>query len=387
MVSYHAEHTGTVMKIKEVITEDTKLKSHIAHPEDMVFTNGIPGANQAVEELSKMASGKELTTIKWDGFPALVFGRNVDGQLSVTDKHMFDKKDGSGRVTSPQAFRQYDAARGADRADLYNKIDLIWQALEKIIPATFRGYYMGDLLYAGTPQNQGGFFAFKPNTVTSKVKVNSDPGKHIASSVAGIAVHTFIPGIGEGDQPLNGLGGLPTTGPIWFVSGEMPVPRVAIDNKAINNARSVISNYDDAVTSLISQLTQMKAKGVLGALSTYITSRIAGGNFNNMTEGFYQYLPTRLSGGAQAKLLGANKDGWLYKEGAPGIRGMFEIWVALYNLKLNIKQQIDSQVSGDVQAFVGNTPGHEGYVVGGGDQKIKLIDRLGFSKANFAKNG
>jgi hypothetical protein len=375
------------MKIKEVITEDTKLKSHIAHPEDMVFTNGIPGANQAVDELSKMATGKELTTIKWDGFPALVFGRNVDGKLSITDKHMFDKKDGSGRVTSPQAFRQYDAARGADRSDLYSKIDLIWQALEKIIPANFRGYYMGDLLYAGAPQNQGGFFVFKPNTVTYKVKVNSDPGKHIASSIAGIAVHTFIPGIGEGDQPLSGLGGLPTTGPIWFVSGEMPVPRVTIDSGAINGARAVINNYDDAVSSLISQLTQMKAKGVLGALSTYITSRISGGNFNNMTEGFYQYLPTRLSGGAQAKLLGANKDGWLYKEGAAGIKGMFAIWVALYNLKLNIKQQIDSQVSGDVQAFVGNTPGHEGYVVGGGDQKIKLIDRLGFSKANFAKNG
>jgi len=378
------------MKIKEVITESKKVlreSVHIVHPEDLVFTDGIPGANRAVDALAKMAGGNELTTIKWDGFPALVFGRNVDGQLLVTDKHMFDKKDGSGRVTSPQAFRQYDAARGADRADLYDKIDVLWQALERIIPKNFRGFYMGDLLYAGTPEAQNGMFVFKPNTVTYRVKVKSTIGQHIANSVAGIAVHTFIPGIGEGDQPLTGLGGLPNTGPIWFVSGEMPVPKVAIDKTAVTKAQAVISKYDDAVTSLIAQLTAMKAKGVLGALSTYITSRIAGGNFNNMTEGFYQYLPTRLKPVAQAKLLGANKDGWLYKEGAPGIKGMFEIWVALYNLKLNIKQQIDKQVGGDVQASVGNTPGHEGYVVGGGEQKFKLIDRLEFSKANFAKNG
>ena len=106
-----------------------------------------------------------------------------------------------------------------------------------------------------------------------------------------------------------------------------------------------------------------------------------------MLEGFYQYLPTKLSGPAQARLLGSG-DGWLYTEGAAGLRGIFEIWVAIYNLKLNIKKQIDTQAStGDIQAFTGNTPGHEGYVIGGGNEKMKLIDRLGFSRANFAKNG
>jgi hypothetical protein len=78
----------------------------------------------------------------------------------------------------------------------------------------------------------------------------------------------------------------------------------------------------------------------------------------------------------------------LYTEGRAGLQGLFEIWVAIYNLKINIKQQIDAQAGGgDVQAFTGNDPGHEGYVVGGGDEKMKLIDRLGFSRANFAKNG
>jgi hypothetical protein len=107
-----------------------------------------------------------------------------------------------------------------------------------------------------------------------------------------------------------------------------------------------------------------------------------------MLDGFMQYLPTKLSPAAQAKLLGDNHNGWLYGEGRPGIEGIFTIWVAIYNLKLNVKQQIDGQqATGDIQAFTGNDPGHEGYVVGGGEEKMKLIDRLGFSRANFAKNG
>jgi hypothetical protein len=377
------------MKIREIIKESRVLaEGRIVHPEDMVIDDGVTGAQQAVAGLAAMAKGQEATTIKWDGFPALVFGRNVDGQLVVADKHMFDKKSGEGRVTSAQAFQQYDTNRGADRADLYGKVNTIWPALERIIPQNFKGYFMGDLLYSGKPDVQGGFFVFKPNTVTYKVKANSAVGKKIANSVAGIAVHTFIPDIGEQDQPLQGLGGLPDSGPIWFVSGEMPVPKVQIDTKAVSAANSTISKYGPAVTKLFADLTAAKAKGVISAISPYITSRISAGSFDNMLAGFYDFLPTKLSPAAQVKLLGDKNDGFLYTEGRAGLEGIFAIWVAVYNLKMSIKQQIDAETgTGDIQAFTGKDAGHEGYVVGGGADKFKLIDRLGFSRANFAKNG
>jgi hypothetical protein len=86
--------------------------------------------------------------------------------------------------------------------------------------------------------------------------------------------------------------------------------------------------------------------------------------------------------------LGDKNDGFLYTEGRAGLEGIFAIWVAVYNLKMSIKQQIDAETgTGDIQAFTGKDAGHEGYVVGGGADKFKLIDRLGFSRANFAKNG
>ena len=354
---------------------------------------GIAGARAAVANLAKMAGGKELTTIKWDGFPALIFGRDPSGQLMVTDKHMFDKKDGSGRVTSPQAFQQYDVNRGANRSDLYAKINILWPALETIIPANFRGFYFGDLLYAGRLQPQQGFYTFKPNTVTYKVPLKlgnqTNPvAEKIANSLGGIAVHTFIPGIGEADQPLKGLGGLPADGnPIWFVTGEMPVPKIKIQAASTQSVDRELNKYDGAVSEFLGALTDMKAKGIIGLASKYITSKIAEGNFNNMLDGFYKYLGANLSPAANQKLL-ADGQGWLYKEGQAGLQGMFAIWVAIYNFKLEIKKQIDAQqADSGVQAYTGNDIGHEGYVVGGGAEKFKLIDRLGFSRANFAKNG
>jgi hypothetical protein len=377
------------MKITEIFARKPQvIKEGIVHPEDAIWTDGITKAQEAIAGLAAMAQGKDLTTIKWDGFPALVFGRNVDGQLMVMDKHMFEKKSGEGRVTSAEEFQQYDMNRGADRADLYGKINLLWPALETIIPGNFRGFYFGDLLYAGRLQPTDGFYVFKPNTVTYKIKADSDTGARVGNSVAGIAVHSFIPSIGEPDQPLKGTGGLPKDGnPIWFVTGEMPVPKVKMDKTAVDAANAEVKKYNQAVTDFIGQLTLMKAKGIIGLASKYITSKISSGNFDNMLAGFYDYLGKNLSPTAGEKLLGGGK-GWLYGEGKVGLEGMFAIWVAIYNLKINIKQQIDGQqATGDVQAFTGKDPGHEGYVVGGGADKFKLIDRLGFSRANFAKNG
>ena len=384
------------MKITELFERrpNTILTEGIPHPEDSIWTGGIAQARKEVAKMAQMANaGKMSTTIKWDGFPALIFGRNVDGQLMVMDKHMFDKKDGSGRVTSPEAFQQYDINRGADRSDLYGKINVLWPALESIIPGNFKGFYFGDLLYAGRLQPAGGFYTFKPNTVTYKVplKLGAKPNpiaEKISASIGGIAVHTFIPGIGEPDQPLNGLGGLPADGnPIWFVTGEMPVPQIKIAPASTDAVTQIINQYDSAVTDFLAQLTVLKAKAVIGLASKYITSKIASGSFDNMLNDFYTYLNSNLSPGANQKLLGGGQ-GWLYKEGKIGLEGMFAIWVALYNFKIEIKKQIDAQqASSGVQAFTGDEPGHEGYVVGGGADKFKLIDRLGFSKANFAKNG
>jgi len=144
-------------------------KGHLDHPEDLVFLQDVAGANQALNNILATAKNPNNISIKWDGYPALIFGRGPNGKFSIMDKHMFNKKDGSGRkIYSPADFAQYDAARGVNRGELERIISEIWSGLEIESRGT-KGYYWGDLLFHKplTPNNNG-LYSFKanPNGIT-----------------------------------------------------------------------------------------------------------------------------------------------------------------------------------------------------------------------------
>ena len=69
----------------------TEAKGHLDHPEDLVFLGGSQGASNAVNAISNTIKNPKAITIKWDGYPALIFGRGPDGKFSIMDKHMFNK--------------------------------------------------------------------------------------------------------------------------------------------------------------------------------------------------------------------------------------------------------------------------------------------------------
>lgn len=61
------------------------------HPEDTIF-EGAAAAKQMLGALQYVIKNPGSVTIKWDGFPALIFGRLRDGRFTVQDKYMFDNK-------------------------------------------------------------------------------------------------------------------------------------------------------------------------------------------------------------------------------------------------------------------------------------------------------
>jgi hypothetical protein len=63
------------------------------------------------------------------------------------------------------------------------------------------------------------------------------------------------------------------------------------------------------------------------------------------------------------------------------VAAVFQAFLDVSKLKNDLVRQLDAQ-GHDVQAFVNNEPGHEGYV----GQNMKYVDRMRFSAANFAKN-
>lgn len=361
----------------------TEAKGHLDHPEDLVFLGGSQGANSAVDAIVNTVKNPKTITIKWDGYPALIFGRGSDGKFSIMDKHMFNKKDGSGRVVhSPEQFVQYDMARGVNREQLHQLIAEIWPGLEK--SDNSKGYYWGDLLFSQPlqPQRDGLYhFRANPNGISYTVDPKSEIGKELTGKQAGIVVHQFIPATAmttDEATPLNGnIGKLKNNSNVAIVPAKMPItPSLKIDNSLVKNAKSAIAKYGDAVNQLMSTAPQ-SASAFQSLFTTYINKRIVAKNLNDLVDGFMQYFESRpMTDSMRNKLsqhLQANQ---------AGLVGAFTIWVELYKLKMAVVEQLNKAAeTAPVQGYLQDgTRTQEGFV----SQGLKFVDRMGFSAQNLA---
>lgn len=366
------------------------INERISHPEDLLFDHGSSGAKSAIKDLARLEKESDTITIKWDGMPAVVFGRDDTGKLHVLDKHMYDKIS-KGRMDFI-SIKDYDQQRGADRNDLWAKADLLERELERLVPANRNVFYFGDLLWTGNQTASDGVYKITPNTVTYQIKEDSELGRKISNSVAGIAVHSIFPGLGQSDQPLKGIGDLPSDGRVVFLSGEMKErPRIKINDEDVKVAKKIVDENSKIVDEFISSLKANKLASVLSAMQTFITHKLriesekdGEKGFSKMADDFMVYLPKKLKSPAKERAvsyLGSS-------DGAKGLAAFWNTWLAVTYLKKSIKDQIDAMMNDpslDVRATINDDPGHEGYVVGSGFEKLKLVDRLGFSAANFAK--
>jgi len=364
---------------KDILVED---KGHLDHPEDLIVLGDVAGANQAINAILATAKNPKSITIKWDGYPALIFGHGPDGKFSIMDKHMFNKKDMSGRkIYSPEQFIGYDRARGVDRAELHGIISNIWQGLEKASKGT-KGYYWGDMLFGQPLNDQNGLYKFKanPKGIAYTVDVDSDIGKLIADKTAGVAVHQFIPAVAattDKSQPLNGsLGQLKNNSNVAIIPSAMPVtPNLKLDPALVTNAKNAVKKYGSAVQKL---MQAPQARNTFNQLfTTYINKKIVSGDLSNMASDFIDYFETRpMTASMKAKLsdhLNNNKE---------GIEGLFTIWIAIYNLKNQIVDQLAKQAEqGPVKGYLqSGQQSQEGFV----SQGLKFVDRMGFSRQNLS---
>jgi hypothetical protein len=360
-----------------------EAKGHLDHPEDLVVLDGTAGANRALKAIQDTAKNPKTITIKWDGYPALIFGHGPDGKFSIMDKHMFNKKDGAGRqVYSPEQFIQYDQARGVDRGDLNTLITNIWPGLQKASQGT-KGYYWGDLLFGKPLKDEKGLYKFRanPNGIAYTVDADSDIGKLLAGKIAGVAVHQYLqPTAATTDDatPLNGtIGQLKNNSDVAIVPSAMPTtPSVKLDPKLINNVKSAITKNGKAVEQLMT--TAPQARNTFNQLfTTFINKQIVAGDVSNLSQKFMDYFDTRPMTPAMKQKLTDH----LNKNKA-GIVGLFTIWSAVYALKQSVVDQLaaaaeQSPVKGYLQS---GKQSQEGFV----SQGLKFVDRMGFSAQNLA---
>jgi len=178
----------------------------IEHLEDLVFRRGTQGVKDALEIVKHATEKPSTVTAKWDGKPAVIFGRKpLNGAFVLTDGSGFEAKGYDGLATSPQMMADIQSKRSGDRTELINLYTKLFPVLEAALPPNFRGYVKGDLLYMSTPPIEAGNYVFQPNTIEYRIPVKSTLGQRIGNSNIGIAIHSMYADQGDARQPLSGV--------------------------------------------------------------------------------------------------------------------------------------------------------------------------------------
>jgi hypothetical protein len=348
----------------------------IEHPEDMVFDMGSRGIQQAITGIVNTAREPNTATVKWDGKPAIIFGRKPNGDFVLTDKSGFLAKGYDGLATSPQQIAQIMAQRGGERGELVALYQKLFPLLRAAVPPDFRGYIQGDLLYSQTPQLVNGSYVFQPNTVTYSIPADSSLGQQVGKSEAAVVIHTSLEAPGAQPQPIRAAALKPVPG-LLILDPSLKEPRnIKLNASTVANLKKIATAQGAAIDQLFNpqELRARKISNLPQLMKAYINSRVREGNFNDLLAGFGPWVQAKESTKALRIFEWAN-------ENKAALAAVFQAFLDLSSLKNELVRQLDAQAH-DVQASINGEPGHEGYV----GQGMKYVDRMRFSQANFVRN-
>jgi hypothetical protein len=362
----------------EILTEGARIE----HLEDLIF-QGAPGIQRVIKFLADSHKMGAHTTIKWDGRPAIIFGRNEAGEFVLTDKAGFTAKSYDGMVTKPSGYAEMFGNRTGDYSGLIKMYKTIFPLLERAVPDNFRGYIQGDLLYVGRPAKRNNVYSFTPNTVTYNVDANSDIGRVVGKSEMGVAIHSYIDAPGGKTVPLKHAPdalqhspGVVMLDPEFDSTPDMRLSQA--EEHLVMNLETVApaaARFMDP-----SAYRALKLSNLPELIKQYVNMRVRSGHYDNFEAGFLEWIDT--SNQSQAKIQRIKEYVTNDEEGFAALVNAFLIASAV---KTQIVKNLDRQ-TGPVTAHIAGEPGHEGYVTDAGDGAIKLVDRMRFSSANFAKN-
>ena len=175
------------MRAHQFITEDDDVGREFQHIEDLTYIHGPQGALKAIDRLAQIAKDSSHLEVKWDGSPAITFGRNEQGEFHLGDKYAKEY------LTSPEAVYAYviRKSQSEDRQQFGRVMADLYTVYEQATPRDYRGFLECGLMYPTSqqpkPENVNGVYSFKPNTVIYHVQANSPLGKRIAQSYTAAA--------------------------------------------------------------------------------------------------------------------------------------------------------------------------------------------------------
>jgi hypothetical protein len=361
----------------------------IPHVEDYVFFQGTPGITKALAIVQHAAADPgETTTVKWDGKPAIIFGRKPDtGEFVLTDGSGFDAKGYDGLFTSPAAITNNMAQRDANAvakggqanrvkqlAPIYTQL---WPMLNAALPKDFRGYVKGDLLYMDTPPVENGRYVFTPNTVTYRIPVNSALGKKIGASQVGVAMHTMYADQTAPREPLKSVAFNPVPG-LLLADPATSVPSSIVPDAAkVKQLQNIVATQGANINKLFDPAAMRDAKiADLAKLCVdYVNSKV-GQRLNPQTllPEFGKWLQGKVTTSKYNNIANYVND----PQRQAGMTAAFEAFILLHDIKEGIRGQLDAQ-----------HPGQEGWVMATPAGYSKAVGRFGsdaFAAQNRARN-
>ena len=354
----------------------------IEHLEDLVFRQGTKGIQTALDIVAHAAeSPGKTTTVKWDGMPAVIFGRKpATGEFVLTDGSGFDAKGYDGLATSPKMMAQIQNTRKGDRTELIQTYADLFPKLDSALPTGFRGYVKGDLLYYPSKPwvEKSGNYVFKPNTVLYKIPAKSALGQRIGASDTGIAMHTMYADVGAARQPLSRVGFNQVPG-LLLIDPSTSVPKtIELDPVLIKQLKDIIRVSGRDIDVLFNpaelrahQITDL-ARLCVDFINTKVGNTLNGGSL--MAE-FGTWLQAKVSPRKFANIVEYLRSP---TSNTSALAAAFTAFIILHDLKTDILQQLDLQ-----------HPGQEGWVMATPAGYAKAVGRFtpgAFASQNRIRN-
>lgn len=399
-------------KLSTFITEEKNL--HMEHIEDLILNDGVTGAKQIFSFLSQvrdMLGGqtkkKVSATVKWDGAPAIFAGVDPrDGKFFVAKKGIFNK--------NPKIYKTQADIDADLQGELAAKFTVALREFSKL--GIKSGVYQGDLMFTkGDVKietiSDEKYYTFQPNTIVYAIPVNSVLGKRISRASIGIVWHTTYTG--------NSFESMKAEFAKDIVSKFRQVGTIWMDDatyKDVSGTATMTAAETAQITAILSQMGTILQKlpraavdafsedpELLIRIKTYNNSKVrAGEKIQNTTShvvGFMHYMndyyqkeedkKKTVAGKTSVKQKKATAFGPIVRTPILQLKSIFDFMNLVVEAKAIIINKMNSAAA--INTFLRTTKGltvtsPEGYVavdhLSGG--AVKLVDRLGFSQANFS---
>ena len=392
-----------MLSFKQYLTEGKN--THLIHLEDLAFegSDRVQEGIHFLEELTRMLAGnsksKVNASVKWDGAPAIICGKNPEnGKFFVGTKSVFNKRP---KVNYTVADIRKNHTSGVG--------DKLVDALKNLKGLPIRGVLQGDMMFGSgdtkieTIKGES-YITFTPNTITYAIPINSDLGKKIKQSKFGIVFHTEYTGktLSTMSSRFNpNVDALKRSKNVWiddakFKDTSGTASLTLTETGEIYKSFNDINKHLKMSSGFLNKIRDDKK--MFDLLNIYVNVNIRGGSESLSAKSFVNWLNTRLDAeiaGMKSERGQENKtrqkDDTIKKftEFSKALDGMFKLRESLRTSKMIILRKLE-KVEG-MSTFIKTDNGfrvtkQEGYV--GVDRltnsAIKIVDRLEFSKANFS---